>query len=188
MRTDLSGRDQRRGFGKLMIWGSVAAAILLLAVTFWPLLPGPETGKPAGQEKASEARGQSAPAGRETFSNQGSGESRVGKNEPGAPDDNTGAKARDIQGSSQNLSLSEEQRTQVRNVLSRSSMHRVDVADFTVSIGAAVPRQVQLQPLPNELSEALGGYRGGEYIMVRDQLVIVDRESRRVVAIVPGVG
>jgi hypothetical protein len=34
----------------------------------------------------------------------------------------------------------------------------------------------------------IGGYQGDDYLLVGDQLVIVDPSARRVVAIVPGIG
>jgi hypothetical protein len=34
----------------------------------------------------------------------------------------------------------------------------------------------------------IGGYQGDDYVLVGDQLVIVDPNPRRVVAIVPNVG
>ncbi len=53
-------------------------------------------------------------------------------------------------------------------------------------IGAAVPRQVELQDLPREAVRVMQGYAGAQYTMVRDTLVIVHRQARRVVALVPG--
>jgi hypothetical protein len=50
-----------------------------------------------------------------------------------------------------------------------------------------VPAQAELHQLPGTVSSIMNGYQGDNYILVRDQLVIVDRESRRVVAIIPGI-
>ena len=44
-----------------------------------------------------------------------------------------------------------------------------------------------MHDLPNEIADALGGYNGDQYLLVRNQLVIVDRASRRIVALIPGV-
>jgi hypothetical protein len=60
--------------------------------------------------------------------------------------------------------------------------------DFSVAIGAAVPQQVKLQKLPSQISSVIGGYQGDDYLLVGDQLIIVDPSARRVVAIVPGIG
>jgi Protein of unknown function (DUF1236) len=61
-------------------------------------------------------------------------------------------------------------------------------AEFELQIGAAVPRQTELHDLPPEVAEAMSGYWDDQYVLVRDTMVIVDRNSRRVAAIVPGAG
>jgi hypothetical protein len=68
------------------------------------------------------------------------------------------------------------------------SANRLQSVDFSVAIGAAVPRKVELQKLPAQISSVIGGYQGDDYLIVGDQLVIVDRSARRVVAIVPNIG
>jgi hypothetical protein len=60
--------------------------------------------------------------------------------------------------------------------------------DFSLAIGAAVPQQVELQRLPPQISSVIGGYQGDDYVIVGDQLVIIDPSARRVVAIVSNVG
>ncbi|HEX2216184.1 MAG TPA: hypothetical protein VHG27_05755 [Xanthobacteraceae bacterium] len=44
MAPQLSRHEERRGTRRVMLWGVAIAALLLLAVTLWPLIPGPETG------------------------------------------------------------------------------------------------------------------------------------------------
>ena len=67
------------------------------------------------------------------------------------------------------------------------SSGRLLCSEFELQIGAALPRQTELHDLPPELAEAMNGYWHDQYVLVRDTMVIVDRNSRRVVAIVPGV-
>ena len=57
--------------------------------------------------------------------------------------------------------------------------------NFSIAVGAAVPRQAELHKLPSALTDILQGYTGDQYIRVRDQLVIVDGKARRIVAIIP---
>lgn len=99
----------------------------------------------------------------------------------------TGEAQRAPEGTAGQLRLSDEQRRRVRAQLAGRGDARVQSADFTISVGASVPRQVQLPDLPMELADTLGGYHGSKYLIVRDQVVIVD-ESRRIVAIIPHVG
>jgi hypothetical protein len=37
------------------------------------------------------------------------------------------------------------------------------------------------------VADVLHGYNGDKYLLVRDQLVVVDTQARRIVALVPGV-
>jgi hypothetical protein len=57
---------------------------------------------------------------------------------------------------------------------------RKDGAEFEPQIGAAVPRQTELHDLPPEVAEAMNGYWDDQYVLVRDTMVIVDRNSRRI--------
>jgi hypothetical protein len=97
------------------------------------------------------------------------------------------ARAREITGTAGPLTLSAEQREKIRARIAGPREERVDTSEFTLTIGSAVPRHVQLHRLPVELADVLGGYHGSEYLIVRDQLVIVDPQARRIVALVPGV-
>jgi hypothetical protein len=119
---------------------------------------------------------------------QRAGESEAGKRETAADAPREEARAQDITQSAQPLRLSDEQRERIRAALGGSREARVDNVDFGLSLGSAVPRQVQLHDLPVELADIIGGYHGSKYLIVRDQLVIVDAEARRIVAIIPNMG
>lgn len=121
-----------------------------------------------------------------TKSDQRAGESAVGKNQPNRPEDSTGSKARAIHDSAGPVTLSPDQKAKAREALAQAGPKRVDHVDYTIMIGAAVPRQAELGELPPAVSQALGGYEGDGYVLVRDQLIIVDKEARRIVAIIPG--
>lgn len=130
------------------------------------------------------------------LSNQGAGESQAGKNKDVTPrqnptvrsGQNSSGEAADIQKSATPLQLSDAQREQIRAYFRGKSANRLKSVDFSVAIGAAVPQKVQLQKLPSEVSSVIGGYQGDDYLVVGDQLVIVDASARRVVAIIPNVG
>jgi hypothetical protein len=51
-----------------------------------------------------------------------------------------------------------------------------------------VPKETRLERLPPEVSTAMGGYKGDQYIIIGNQLVVVDKSARRIVAIVPDIG
>jgi hypothetical protein len=116
---------------------------------------------------------------------------RAGMSQAGKQDSTTGKseeqRAQDVEGTARDLRLSDDQRRRIKAQLAARGEARVQTADFTISVGASVPRQVQLHDLPMETADTLGGYHGSQFLIVRDQGVIVD-EARRIVAIIPHVG
>ena len=123
------------------------------------------------------------------LANQGSGESQAGKNNNVMPRQNStvgsGQNAAQIEQTETPLKLSEAQRQQILQYFASKPGQRMQSANFSLAIGAAVPQEVPLQKLPPEISSAMGAYQGNDYVLVGDQLVIVDPTARRVVALVP---
>ncbi len=136
------------------------------------------------------------PAATDVLANQGPGGSATAKNNEVAPrphdaggsGQNANGEAAQIEQSARPLQLGSAQRDAMRAYFAGRPADRIQSANFSLSVGAAVPRDVPLQSLPSEVSSAMGGYKGDQYVLVGDQLVIVDPDARRVVAIVPGVG
>jgi hypothetical protein len=100
--------------------------------------------------------------------------------------------------------VSEDQHSQIKTVMARVSrpQDRVDRRKFhfNVSIGTQVPRSVQHVKLPDEIVQIVPQYRGfdyfvisyrtkdvggGDYMLVWDQLVIIDPQTLEIVAIIP---
>ena len=117
-------------------------------------------------------------------SNQGSGESAAGKNDSSTGKDE-GQRAREIMQTQRPLALSQEQRSKIQGFVASRPGEKADSVNFSLTIGAAVPRQAQLSDLPRDLTDTLQGYNGDQYVIVKDQFVIVEKEARRVIAIVP---
>ena len=102
-----------------------------------------------------------------------------------APPGTTSREAAQIEQTAAPLKLSDAQRQQIRQYFASQPGQRMQSANFSLAVGAAVPQDVPLQELPPEILSALGGYQGNDYVLVGDQLVIVDPTARRVVALVP---
>jgi Putative peptidoglycan binding domain/Protein of unknown function (DUF1236) len=84
-----------------------------------------------------------------------------------------------------NVSLTEEQRTKIQqSVLSGRDVPRVDRVDFSLNVGVDVPTRIRVRAVPRELVEIHPEWRGYDYFVVRDDIVIVDH-SHKVVAMVP---
>lgn len=160
------------------IWSWVAVTVVMAAVLF-----GISQFDWRSHEQAL------APNGPRT--DQSAGVSEAGKNDLIKNDVTIGKgdaqRAQEITTTAGRLQLTDEQRRRVRAQLTGRGEARVETADFTISVGASVPRQIELPDLPMELADTLGGYHGSKYLIVRDQCVIID-EGRRIVAIIPNVG
>jgi hypothetical protein len=85
------------------------------------------------------------------------------------------------------VKLSNAQRQQIRSYFAGKPANRTASVAFTISVGAAVPKQVQLQKLPPEVSAAMGGYTADDYIVAGSELIVVEPSARRIVAIVPNI-
>lgn len=84
------------------------------------------------------------------------------------------------------VQLSEEQRIKIKDVIVRDrNVARVNSASFSVSVGARVPRDVHVMVLPPEVVRIVPEYRGYEYVLVGDQLLIIDPDTMEIVAILP---
>jgi hypothetical protein len=57
-------------------------------------------------------------------------------------------------------------------------------AKFSMTVGEAVPRTVHLNRLPARVIEFAPQYRGYEYILVGDEILIVDPRTHRIVAVI----
>jgi hypothetical protein len=140
-----------------MLGGVCCAAVLLVAVVAWPLMTENKLGTPPGganpAKTAATTVGNSAPAQR-------AAESAVGKNDPAGLEDSTGGRARAIQRSAQALQLDDRQQQQIKDILGRQSVARVQNPGFEMMIGASVPAQVQLQDIPPEITQVMNGYWG----------------------------
>jgi hypothetical protein len=82
--------------------------------------------------------------------------------------------------------LSTEQRTQITSVIKEEHVAPVNNVKFSIAVGTRVPREgVTLHPLPSRVVEIYPEWRGYQYILVRDELVVVDPRTSEIVAVLP---
>jgi type IV secretory pathway VirB10-like protein len=82
-------------------------------------------------------------------------------------------------------SLTTEQKTKIREtVISSSSAPRVTNVNFSVRVGTVVPRTVRFVALPPILIEIYPQWRGYDYFIVEEQIVIIEPRTLRIVAII----
>jgi peptidoglycan hydrolase-like protein with peptidoglycan-binding domain len=89
------------------------------------------------------------------------------------------------QGAGGSVTLNSQQRTRIQQtVLAGRNVPRVNNVNFALSVGTAVPSSVRVVEVPSALIEINPQWRGHQYFVVRDEIIIVDR-SRKIVATVP---
>ena len=85
-----------------------------------------------------------------------------------------------------NVNLTTEQRTKIHSVIiADRSAPRVEHVDFALNVGVAVPRSVKLVAVPATIVEIQPVWRGFEYFLVGDEVVIVDPATLQIVAVIP---
>jgi Protein of unknown function (DUF1236) len=79
--------------------------------------------------------------------------------------------------------LSDDQRTRITGVIRDQHIQPLANVNFSVSVGAKVPRTVTFHPLPQEVVTIYPEWRGYEFVRVRDQIVVIDPRTFEIVAI-----
>ena len=80
--------------------------------------------------------------------------------------------------------LNAEQKTKIRETVIRSSnAPRVTNVNFSVSVGTVVPASVHFVALPPVLVEIFPEWRGYDYIIVDERIVILEPRTRKIVTI-----
>jgi hypothetical protein len=102
--------------------------------------------------------------------------------EKSAPSDSTASKA----GTQPRVQLSEQQQTRVRETVLKQRNARVTNVNFSVTVGTRIPRSVRLVALPATVIEVVPEYRSYQYVVVGDDIVIVDPGSYEIVYVLPG--
>jgi hypothetical protein len=83
------------------------------------------------------------------------------------------------------ISLSPAQEEKVRYILQSHNIVQSEVADFPLRLGGALPKEIDLLPLPMELGGVVPDYRSYSYVFVQDRIVIVATNSREIGLILP---
>lgn len=87
------------------------------------------------------------------------------------------------QGAAGSAKLTTEQRTKITSVIKSQKVESVRL-NVSVSVGTRIPADVRLYPLPQQVIVIYPEWRGYDYILVGDQIVIVNPRTHEIVAIV----
>lgn len=80
--------------------------------------------------------------------------------------------------------LSTEQRTQITSVIREERVAPVTNVNFSISVGTRVPREgISLHPLPSRVVTIYPEWRAYKYVLVREQIVIINPDTYEIVAV-----
>ena len=81
--------------------------------------------------------------------------------------------------------LTTEQRTKVTSVIKQQNVRPVTNINFAISVGTRVPRDVRFNPLPAEIITVYPDWRGYEFFLARDEIIVVNPRTLEIVAVLP---
>jgi hypothetical protein len=84
------------------------------------------------------------------------------------------------------VQLSQDQRTRIQAVIGKEHAPRFSGTEhFDISVGARVPRDVHVAVLPEDIVTIVPEYRGFDYVLVGDSILIIDPVTLEIVAVIP---
>jgi hypothetical protein len=87
------------------------------------------------------------------------------------------------QGAAGSAKLTTEQRTKISSVIKEQKVERVNL-NVSVSVGTRIPADVRVHSLPQQVIVIYPEWRGYDYILVGDQIVIINPRTHEIVAII----
>lgn len=81
-------------------------------------------------------------------------------------------------------SLQVEQKNRLTQAFTAVEMKPVQNVNFSVAIGSTIPRTVEFRPLPASVVSIIPQYRGYNYVLVRNEIVIIEPGTSRIVDVI----
>jgi hypothetical protein len=79
--------------------------------------------------------------------------------------------------------LTTEQRTKISTTIKAQHVAPVTNVNFSISVGTKVPRTVSFHPLPAEIITVYPDWRGYEFFLVSEQIIVVNPRTLEIVAV-----
>lgn len=83
------------------------------------------------------------------------------------------------------VNLNRQQETRISASISHLNVRPLTNVNFSLNVGTVVPRDVQLATLPPDVVEIVPQYRGYSFALVKDQIVVVDPATYKIVTVLP---
>ena len=114
------------------------------------------------------------------------GEMRRGDDDRGGSRDRVGERGAGERGMRRGPArvVTTEQRSRIRNVFRSRNIESIRGGDFAVRVGGLVPARYRFRPLPPDIVSFVPEYEGYDYVVVDDQILILDPEFHDIVAII----
>jgi len=80
--------------------------------------------------------------------------------------------------------LTSEQRTKISTTIRQTNVRPVTNVNFNISVGTVVPRDITLHPLPPAVVEIYPDWRPYRFVLVREQIIVVDPATHQIIAII----
>jgi hypothetical protein len=83
------------------------------------------------------------------------------------------------------VNLNKQQETKISASISHLNVRPLTSVNFSLNVGTVVPRDVQLSTLPPDVVEIVPQYRGYSFALVKDEIVVVDPATYKIVTVLP---
>ena len=83
------------------------------------------------------------------------------------------------------VALTEEERRKIRDIIIKQTAAQEARANFKVMVGAKVPQDVSLRPMPQEVVNVVPKYKDFDFTIVNDRIIVVQRSTREIDTMIP---
>lgn len=84
--------------------------------------------------------------------------------------------------------VTEQQRTRISTSIRQANVQPLRNVNFSVSVGAVVPASVRFYPVTPAIVEIYPEYRGYRFVVVEEEIVIIEPRSRKIVTVIDNGG
>jgi hypothetical protein len=95
-----------------------------------------------------------------------------------------GAKQGSVPGGSL-VALTEEERRKIRDIILKQTAAQEPRDNFKLMVGAKVPQDVSLRPMPQEVVNLVPKYKDFDFTVIKDRIVVVQRSTREIDTMIP---
>lgn len=92
------------------------------------------------------------------------------------------------QSSGQTATLTDQQRTKISTSISQANVQPVRNVNFAINVGTVVPSSIRFYPVTRAMIDVYPQFRGYHFMVVNEEIVIVEPRSRKIVQVIPHQG